>query len=45
MEIHRRRDWDENVFSRPNGLRENAEIAISCRVDLELPEREKEVYQ
>ena len=26
-----RRDRNENVFARPNGLRENAETAISCR--------------
>ena len=25
------RCWDENVFARPNGLREKAETAISCR--------------
>ena len=23
--------WSENVFARPNGLREKAETAISCR--------------
>ena len=27
----KRRNGDENVFARPNGLRENAETAISCR--------------
>ena len=27
----KRRDWNENVFSRPNRIRENAEAAISCR--------------
>ena len=26
-----RRNRNENVFARPNGLRENAETAISCR--------------
>ena len=26
-----RRDRNEKVFARPNGLRENAEYAISCR--------------
>ena len=26
-----RRDWNENVFARPNGQRENAEAIISCR--------------
>ena len=25
------RSWNENVFARPNGLREKAETAISCR--------------
>ena len=25
------RYWNENVFARPNGLREKAETAISCR--------------
>ena len=27
----KRRSRDENVFARPNGLRENAETAMSCR--------------
>ena len=27
----RRRHSDENVFARPNGPRENAETAMSCR--------------
>ena len=27
----KRRNRNENVFARPNGLRENAETAISCR--------------
>ena len=27
----KRRDTTENVFARPNGLREKAETAISCR--------------
>ena len=27
----KRRHRNENVFARPNGLRENAETAISCR--------------
>ena len=27
----KRRDRNENVFARPNELRENAETAISCR--------------
>ena len=27
----KKRDWNENVFALPNGLRENAETAISCR--------------
>ena len=27
----KRRNRDENVFARSNGLRENAETAISCR--------------
>ena len=26
-----RKDRNENIFARPNGLRENAETAISCR--------------
>ena len=34
---------EENVFARPNGLRENAETAISCRGHV--PARtKKEVY-
>ena len=28
---NKRKDRNENVFARPNGLRENAETAISCR--------------
>ena len=28
----KRRDRKENVFARPNGPRQNAETAISCRV-------------
>ena len=27
----KRRDWNENVIVRPEGLREDAETAISCR--------------
>ena len=27
----KRRDWDEHVLTRHNGLRENAQAAISCR--------------
>ena len=27
----KRRKWNENVFVRPNALRENAVTAISCR--------------
>ena len=27
----KRKNRNENVFARPNGLRENAETAISCR--------------
>ena len=27
----KRRDGNENNFARPNGLRENAETAVSCR--------------
>ena len=34
----KRRDRNENVFARPNGLRENAETAILAG-DLDLPER------
>ena len=34
----KRRNGNENVFARPNGLRENAATLISCR-DLDLPER------
>ena len=26
-----RRNWTENAFAWPNGLRENAETAVSCR--------------
>ena len=29
--VKRRINRNENVFARPNGLRENAETAISCR--------------
>ena len=36
--------WKENVPARPNGLREKVKTAISCRVDLDLPERRK-TYQ
>ena len=40
----KRRNRNENVFARPNGLRENAETAISCR--RHGPARKKkEVYQ
>ena len=35
----KRGDRNENVFPRPDGLRENAEAAISCSRDLDLPER------
>ena len=39
-----REDWNENVFARPNGLREKAESAISCRGPG--PTRnKKEIYQ
>ena len=27
----KRRDWNENVFTRPSGQRENVETVISCR--------------
>ena len=36
--------WNENVFARPNGLREKAETAISCR-GLGPIRKKKEVYQ
>ena len=36
-----RGDRNENVFARANGLRENAETAISCVRDLDLSERRK----
>ena len=39
-----RRDRNENVFARPNELRENAETAISCRGPGPA-RKEKEVYQ
>ena len=37
-----REDRNENVFARPNGLRRNAETAISCRRPR--PARRKEVH-
>ena len=40
----KRSDRNENVFARPNGLRENAEIAVSCRGPGPA-RRKKEVYQ
>ena len=36
----KRRDRDEKMFARSDGLRENAEATISCR-DLDLPEKRK----
>ena len=36
-----RRNIHENVRARPKGLRENAETSISCRRDLDPPERRK----
>ena len=38
----KKRDWNENVFALPNGLRENAETAISCRG--RRPARKKKRY-
>ena len=35
--------WNENVSARPNGLREKAETAISCRGPGST--RKKEIYQ
>ena len=40
----KRRDRNENVFARANGLRENAETAISCRGPGPA-RKKKEVYQ
>ena len=40
----KRRDWNENVFARPSGVRQNAEIAISCRGPGPT-NKKKEVYQ
>ena len=40
----KRRNRNENVFARPNGLRENAETAISCRGPGPA-RKKKEVYQ
>ena len=40
----KRRNRNENVFARPNGLRENAETAISRRGP-EPARKKKEVYQ
>ena len=38
----KRRDRNEKVFARPNGLRENAETAVLCTAgDLDLPGRRK----
>ena len=37
-----RRDRNENVFARPNGLSENVETAISCRGPG--PARKKKIY-
>ena len=39
----KRRNRNENVFARPNGIREKAETAISCRGPG--PARKKEVCQ
>ena len=38
------RDWNENAFARPNGLRGDAEIVISCRGPGPA-RKEKDVYQ
>ena len=35
---------DENVFTRPNGLRENLKLPFRVG-DLDLPERKKKVHQ
>ena len=40
----KRRDGNGNVFARPDGLRENTEIAISCRGPGPVAKK-REVYQ
>ena len=40
----KRRNRNENVFTRPNGLRENAESAMSCRGPGRATKK-KQVYQ
>ena len=47
LEVHgrfRTRYMDENVFTRPNGLRENLKLPFRVG-DLDLPERKKKVHQ
>ena len=41
--VKRISDWNENVIPRPNGTRENAEIAISSKGPG--PARKNKVYQ
>ena len=41
---NKRRNRNENVFAQPNGLRENAETAFSCRGPGPA-RKKKEVYQ
>ena len=40
-----RRDWNENVVTRPNELRENAETSTSCRGRRPARKKAEVVYQ